>query len=136
MNKLSKKFKLISSIFLITLSLALMAIGASFYIEPEKKVNVTKVMKKNLEKCEKSARAEMYQTGSSDKKDLPKITIFYRGLDDWKSRLYSASLILSSSCSDFDLVEFCMGEQCIDSKTKREISGVYMELKHKAMIVK
>jgi hypothetical protein len=121
---------------LIALSLALIAISASFYIEPEKKVNVSKIKKINLDKCEKGARAEMYQTSSNEKKDLPEITIFYRGLDDWKSRLYSASFILSSSCSDFELVEFCMGEQCIDSKTKREISGVYMELKHKAMIVK
>jgi hypothetical protein len=134
MNKLSKKFKILVSMGLISLSLIFIGVGVSFYLKPEKQVNVTKLKKANLAKCEKAARAELYQTSSNDKGN-PEITIFYRGLIEWKSRLYSSSYLLSSSCSDFELVDFCMGEKCMDTKTKREISGIHMQLKHKEVIV-
>ncbi len=136
MINFTKGKKALLSIILMLLGASLITAGVFILINPEQTVDFEKVKAANIKMCETGARAELFQTSSNDKKDLPEITLFTRGLEDWKAKLYSASYVIASPCENFNLIEFCMGELCIDNETKREINGVYMVLKHKKQIAK
>lgn len=120
---LGKKSNVTIGLFMAIIGFAAMGLSVYIFSKPEQKIDISQEMNKEVSACMQEAQKLKFLVISSPSQITIKSNYSNNDKIFAERELYKSSLLIEK-CENLELVNFCAGEGCVDSKL------VYFQLKY------